>query len=304
MSGCQGRTPGASTAAGPSAVPSDSPAPTSSPAAPSVLPSAEARLVEVADADAFAWRMAVAPEGATALIGQSSGFFPTSRRSRIDQISRQADGTWGKAERVSFSSDASADLDPFFTADGARVWFSSIRPVDGEDRTDTDIWYVDRQPDGSFGQPINPGAPVNSTAEDLYPTVGPDGALYLGSDRGGSGFDLWRVPELPDGGWSEPEPLPAPVTTAAWEFNPVIAPDGRTLVFTSLSRTGGRGAGDLWYSSPDGDGWTEPQLLEVVNTSADEYHASFSPDGTTMYFIRGGRLYEIAVEALGLTPAS
>jgi hypothetical protein len=40
-----------------------------------------------------------------------------------------------------------------------------------------------------------------------------------------------------------------------------------------------------------------------VNTSGDEYHASFSPDGTTMYFIRGGALYEVATEAVGLTPA-
>lgn len=313
MTGCQGTTPGATPGAAspsPSAKPTDSPPiasapvpPTASPTAPPSSPASDVRVVEIAGADTFAWRMAVAPDGTTALVGQSSGFFPTSRQSRIDQIRLQADGTWGEAERVSFSSEETADLDPFFTADGSRVWFSSIRPVDGEDRTDTDIWYVDRAADGSFGEPVNAGPGVNSPGEDLYPSIGPDGSLYVGSDRGGGGFDIWRVPALPGGDWGEPEALPAPVTTAAWEFNPVIAPDGRTLVFTSLSRTGGLGAGDLWFSTPDGDGWTEPELLAAVNTSGDEYHASFSPDGATMYFVRGGDLFQVATEAVGLPPA-
>ncbi len=308
MSGCQGTNPGASSpveaSADRTAAPATATVPASSSPAPtsSVAPATEPRLVEIAGGDSFAWRMAVAPDGATALIGQSSGFFPTSRESRIDQVRLQADGTWGEAERVRFSSDASADLDPFFSPDGSRVWFSSIRAVDGEERTDTDIWYVERAPDGSFGEPVNPGPAVNSPAEDLYPSVGPDGTLYFGSDRGGSGFDIWRVPALPDGGWGAPEAMPEPITTAAWEFNPVIAPDGQSLVFTSLSRTGGLGAGDLWFSTPDGDAWSEPKLLKVVNSSADEYHASFSSDGSTMYFIRGGDLYEIATQAVGLPP--
>ncbi len=279
-----------------------SPAATTSPATSAEAP-ADAGVVELPGDDPFTWRMAVASDGETALVGRSSGFFPTSRQSRIDLIRLQPNGTWGENERASFSTESSADLDPFFTADGSRVWFSSIRPVDGQERTDTDIWYVDRAPDGSFGEPVNPGPAVNSPAEDLYPTVGPDGTLYFGSDRGGNGFDIWRVASLPDGGWGSPEPLPAPVTTDAWEFNPAIAPDGRTLVFTALNRAGGEGLGDLWFTTPAGEGWTDPKLLTAVNSARDEYHASFSPDGTTMFFVRDGTLHEVATDGLGLPPA-
>jgi len=240
--------------------------------------------------------------GETALIGQSSGFFPTSRGSRIDQIRLQPDGSWGEAERVSFSTQSTADLDPFFTSDGARVWFTSIRPVDGSDRTDTDLWYVDRLPDGTYGEPVNPGPPVNSPAEDLYPSIGPDGTLYFGSDRADNGFDIWRAAPLLNGDWGPAEPLPAPVTTTSWEFNPVIAPDGQTLVFTSLDREGGEGRGDLWFTTPDGAGWTEPELLKTVNSARDEYHASFSPDGSTMFFVRDGALHQIPTDATGLAP--
>ena len=153
--------------------------------------------------------MAVAPDGETALIGQSSGFFPTSRVSRIDQIRLQPDGSWGEAERVSFSTESTADLDPFFTSDGARVWFTSIRAVDGRDRADTDLWYVDRRPDGTYGEPVNPGPTVNSPAEDLYPSIGPDGTLYFASDRAGNGFDIWRVAPLADGEYGTAELLAA-----------------------------------------------------------------------------------------------
>ena len=260
--------------------------------------------VEIAAAQPFTWRIAVAPDGQSALIGQSSGFFPSTRESRIVQVRLQSDGSWGAAEPVPFSGEGSADLDPFYTTDGSRVWFSSIRPVDGEARTDTDLWYVDVAADGTFGEPVNPGPALNSPREDLYPTIGPDGALLFGSDRGGTGFDIWRATPKDDGTWGTPEPLPAPVTSTTWEFNPVIAPDGRTLVFTALNRAGGPGAGDLWFSTPDGDGWTEPRLLEAVNTSGDEYHASFSPDGTTLFFVRGGTLYEVPTDVLGLPSGS
>ncbi len=261
-------------------------------------------IVEIADVQQFTWRIAVAPDGQSALIGQSTGFFPSTRESRIVQVRLQSDGSWGAAEPVRFSGDGGADLDPFYAADGSRVWFSSIRPVDGDARTDTDLWYVDVAADGTFGEPVNPGSPVNSPQEDLYPTVGPDGALYFASDRGGNGFDIWRAVPNEDGTWGTPEALPAPVTSATWEFNPAIAPDGRTLVFTGLNREGGLGAGDLWFSTPEGDGWSAPKLLEAVNTSGDEYHASFSPDGTTLYFVRGGALYQVSTDALGLPAGS
>ena len=254
--------------------------------------------VELAGGDTFTWRMAVAPDGQTALVGQSSEFFPTSRQSRIDEIRRQSDGSWSQGTRVEFSTESSADLDPFFTADGSRVWFSSIRDIDGAERPDTDLWYVDRGPDGAYGDPVNAGPAINSPAEDLYPTIASDGTLYLGSDRGGDGFDIWSVTSLPQGGWAAPERLPAPVTSSAWEFNPALTSDSARLVFTALNRPGGPGLGDIWFTTTEGITWTEPELLSTVNSARDEYHASFSADGATMFFVRDGSLYQIATSAI------
>jgi Tol biopolymer transport system component len=104
-------------------------------------------------------------------------------------------------------------------------------------------------------------------------------------------------------------PLPGGGLQAAWEFNPEISVDGRTLVFTSL-RPGGYGLGDLYVShrTPgrrSADGWTPARNLgPLVNTAADEYHPTLTRDGRTLYFVRRGPLpgdfYRIATAGLGL----
>ena len=253
-----------------------------------------ARPVALADADGagYAWRFSVAPDGRTALMARSDGFFPQTRDSSIYELTRQPDGSWGEGTEVPFVDGSSSDIDPVHDASGSRVWFSSIRPVDGRPRTDVDVWYADRRPDGSWGQAVHvPQA--SSPGDDLYPSIDRDGSLLVGSDRSGSGFDIWRVPRLPSGGWAAAAPLPEPVTTTGWEFNPAVTPDGAALVFTARSRSGGAGEGDLFVARAQAGGWSDPVPVEAANTAADEYHPSFSPDGSTLYFVRRGTLHEV-----------
>ena len=267
-----------------------SPPPPSSPSASSSSSSEATGPVPVAlpEGDRYVWRFSVAPDGRTALLGRSAGFFPQTRQSTVVQVTRQDDGSWGEQQPVPWSDGSTADLDPVFTGDA--VLFSSIRGG----RADVQVWSVPRAADGTFGEPA-PLPGVDGSGDELYPTVGPDGALYVGSDSGGTGFDVVRYAPDGAGGWSSPAPLPAPVTLTSWEFNPVFTPDGAWLVFTALDREGGAGLGDLFASRFDGTSFAEPVPLTSVNSAADEYHPSFSPDGTTMYLVRGGELLEMPV---------
>lgn len=180
------------------------------------------------------------------------------------------------------------------------MWFSSIRAVDDVFRPDFEIWYVDRQADGSWSEPVHAAA-LSGPGDDLFPSIGPDAALYYSSDRDGAGFDIWSAAAGTEGTWELPTPLPAPVNTPLSEFNPVFSPDGSSLVFAAQNRAGGAGPGDDLFVSRAGSGtWAEPVGLAAVNTANDEYHPSFSPDGETLYFIRRGALLAIPVAATEL----
>lgn len=226
-------------------------------------------------------------DGDTAYFGRSQEFFPIARQSTI-MVTHRVDGAWTAATPAEFSG-THADLDPFITPDGRRLFFSSIRPVDGAERSDVDMWMAPRQRDGSWGAPRHLGDAVNSPYDELYPSVSADGTLYFASDRPGGlgGFDIYRSRPLSDGSYGPADNLGAPVNTAGWEFNPVVTPLGHLLLFTGLHREGGYGLGDQWVSVRSGDGWITPRNLgPMINTAADEYHLSFSPRYDRIYFVR------------------
>jgi len=125
------------------------------------------------------WRITFSPDGKTAYFASSDAFFPFTRRATI-YVSRFAGGRWSTPEVASFSGTHS-DIDPSFSPDGRRLYFSSIRPVDGVARADIDLWMVERTA-GGWGEPVHLGAQVNSPGSDeLYPSVSADGTLYFAS---------------------------------------------------------------------------------------------------------------------------
>jgi hypothetical protein len=233
------------------------------------------------------YRVTFTPDGSTAYFARGDAFFPVSRQATI-LVSHIRDGAWTQPTVAPFSGQY-PDLDPFVTPDGRRLFFSSIRPVDGQQRRDIDLWMVERRGDGSWSAPVNLGAGVNSDRDELYASVARDGTLFFASDRpgGSGGWEIYSATRTPTGAYTTAVNIGAPVNSTAWEFNPVITADGRTLIFTSLNRPGGKGLGDLYRSDRAQDGWTAPQLLDtLINTADDEYHASLSPSGTELYFVR------------------
>lgn len=233
------------------------------------------------------WRIVFTPDGSTAYFARSDAFFPISREATI-YTSDRVDGAWTAPTVASFSGTY-PDIDPFITPDGSRLYFSSIRPVDGEPQSDLDLWFVDWTGTG-WSTPTHAGA-VNSPSDELYASIAEDGTLYVASDRPGGigGFDIYRAAPLGDGQYEEAQNLGTPVNTTAWEFNPSVLKEGNTLVFTGLNYPGGAGFGDLYVTERTGMTWETPQSLgPLINTAADEYHPSFSPDERLLLFIRYG----------------
>ena len=258
------------------------------------------------------WRITFTRDGKTAYFAESAEFFPFTRKATI-YVSMYADGKWSAPVVAPFSGTYS-DIDPFISPDGQRLYFSSIRPVDGVVRGDIDLWMVERTSTG-WSAPIHLGPEVNSQADELYPSASADGTLYFATGptrpQPGGNFDIYSAVRNGDG-FAPRKPLGAGVNTAAsasdphlqaaWEFNPEISVDGRTLVFTSL-RPGGFGLGDLYVSDLENGVWTAATNLGPrVNTASDEYHPTLSRDQRSLYFVRRGpdkgNFYRISTGAI------
>ena len=184
------------------------------------------------------------------------------------------------AEGVPFRfAGPGVEADPFFTADGRRLYFISSRPdPPGKTADDLDIWYAERDRRGIWGAPVRLPAPVNSAGQEWFPRAGRDGSLTFGSDRpGGFGAtDIYSARQV-RGRW-EVRNLGGEVSTSAddYEFEP--SRDGRFAILMSdgrLFRIGRKGAG--W-------GGREPLL-----PGAEGFHVGplLSPSGRTLLFARG-----------------
>jgi len=200
-------------------------------------------------------------------------------------VTQHADGRWSAPKVASFSGKH-RDADPFITADGKQLYFISDRPVDGKSKEDMDIWVMDRAKDGTWGEPRNLGAPVNTSADEWFPNVAANGTLYFGSGRrGGHGkTDLYRAGRK-DGKFVEPENLGPGVNTDADEFEGSVAPDESFLVFMALGRPDSVGGGDLYISYRKDGKWTPGKNLGMkVNGRGLEISPYLSPDGKYFLF--------------------
>jgi hypothetical protein len=137
--------------------------------------------------------------------------------------------------------------------------------------------------DFAFGEPVNMGPIVNSSAWDGGPSVTADGLLlFFDSFRpGGVGRqDIWfTTRETTDDEWAEPVNLGRPVNSSADEWAPSISADGLSLYF---------GVGwHLWVTTRQArdDAWGTPvNLGSTINSSSWDIGPSISADGLSLFF--------------------
>lgn len=148
-----------------------------------------------------------------------------------------------------------------------------------------------------WSEPVNLGAPVNSSAGELNATFSPDElSVYFTSTRAGGegGDDIWVSHRacVDDCPWQTPMNLGPPVNSASVEGGPNLSVDGHLLFFFS-ARPGGQGGNDMYVSrraDPKDDfGWGPAvNLGPEVNTSANEagphYQQSAENGVANLYF--------------------
>lgn len=183
---------------------------------------------------------------------------------------------------------------PSITADGETLIFTRQQRLDNASSSQSqEDFYISYYYDNKWQKAVNAGYPLNTRQNEGAQSLSSDGSYmyFTACDRqGGMGSCDIYYSAMYDGKWSEPANLRGPVNTSAWESQPSISADGRTLFFCS-SRPGGFGGKDIWLSRiNDKKIWSKPMNLgKSINTEGDEMSPFIHFDGKTLYFASDGR---------------
>ncbi len=202
----------------------------------------------------------------------------------IFRIERK-NGDWQKPEIASFSG-THHDLEPFLSPDNLRLYFVSNRLVyDTSTTKNYDIWYVERPSlKKPWSNPVNMGAPVNTSYDEFYPSVARNGNIYFTSVRPGRGDkDDIYVSYFTDNGYADPVLLSDAINTDGYEYNAYIAADESYILFGGYNRQDGLGSGDIYLSKNINGTWKKAiNLGEKVNSKWMDYCPFILHD--TLYF--------------------
>jgi hypothetical protein len=203
---------------------------------------------------------------------------------------RDAAGRWSEPEVAPFAANPDwHDLEPHISPDGARFFFMSDRPESGEGETgDSNLWVMERN-GADWSAPRMMDAPVNTEADEYFPSSTRDGTLYFTREdaetRTGA---IFRARLLEDGKYGQPERLGDAVNSTPNVFNATVDPDGRWLIVPTFGREDSFGRTDYYVCFSNGaDGWEGPYNLgDAVNSAGGlEYSAALSPDGRHLFFM-------------------
>ncbi|HSQ79021.1 MAG TPA: ankyrin repeat domain-containing protein, partial [Candidatus Bathyarchaeia archaeon] len=174
----------------------------------------------------------------------------------------RVDGRWTPPALAPFSGPDDGDV-PFFSQDGRRVYFISARALPGASEGGKEcIWYADRTPSG-WSEPRPLDRTVNEHAMHWSFSLDRSGNLYFGGRGPDSrGMNDIYMARYVDGKYEKPINLGDPISTAAEETTPFVAPDGSYLIFSRNY--------DLWVSFRAKDGsWGAPVSLgPEINSEA------------------------------------
>jgi len=152
------------------------------------------------------------------------------------------------------------------STDGNLLYFVSDMPGG---QGGTDIWYSERQADGTWGTPVNAGANINSAGDELFPGIGPDGTLYYSSDGlpGMGGLDIFQSTGK-KAQWSRPENLKYPVNSASDDFAYLVYEEDEAGFrgFLASDRKGGKGGDDIYSFA-----FEKPKIIIILKgTTSDK----------------------------------
>lgn len=160
-------------------------------------------------------------------------------RLKIFSANASGDGdsvSWVNLKELPFNNDDYSCGHPTLTQDGKTLYFSSDMPGG---YGSLDLYRVEMDSSGNFGEPKNLGKDINTPGEESFPYIHPDGTLYFSSDsrNGLGGLDVFYS-KNEDTSWTVPVNMNYPINTNFDDFGLIM----------NLEKNGG-----YFSSNRDGD---------------------------------------------------
>jgi Tol biopolymer transport system component len=186
-------------------------------------------------------------------------------------VSHRHGDSWSAPEVASFSGQWH-DSEPAFAPDGKRLYFVSNRPVRagdvpvtanmlGQTLPGTNLWYVQQEAGGRWGEPVHVDGALNEGAMLYNPSIAANGDIYFSAHRPDSG-QLYQVYVVHStaAGYSAPQRVDLGDISHN-RMDPCVDPQGRFLLFAG-NEGDSLGSADIYIAFRKADGnWSKPEHL-------------------------------------------
>jgi hypothetical protein len=227
----------------------------------------------------FVFKPSFTPDGKTVFFSKATTNFGYIA---IFFSTRKGD-EWSEPRAVNFTG-VYRDADPFISADGKYLYFTSDRPVNGKSFKDFDFHCFYVELNGSFviSKPVLLDLPETGNMKPAYFSFANNRNVYFFSIDGAGHGGIF-MSEFKNGKYQPPVGLPFN-DVKFFDFDPMVARDESFIIFTSKGRKG-FGGDDLWISFKKSGTWTEPvNMGSKINGKGNEAAPSLSRDKKTLYF--------------------
>ncbi|MCO6501379.1 MAG: OmpA family protein [Vicingus serpentipes] len=151
------------------------------------------------------------------------------------------DGAWTKLESIgsNINTPTTWEAQPSISSDNKTLYYTRVMDPFGGDM---DIYKSERQPDGSWGDPINLGTPINTPGDEKSPFMHSDSyTLYFSSNGhiGLGGYDIfYSKMDGKTNTFQKPVNIGYPINTKKDEHGFIVSKDGDKAYYGSQEGKG------------------------------------------------------------------
>ncbi len=179
----------------------------------------------------------------------------------------KVDSSWTKPEKLEFNNVNYSIEHPSLSADGKKLYFASNMPGG---QGDFDIYYVDVNLDGTYGNPVNAGPDINTPHREQFPFISKEGHLFF-SSNGHLGLGMMDifVSEFKNEKLTTPINLGAPINSSYDDFSMAYYNETDGFFASNRKKVGD----DIYAFSQIGDIFPKEYVarFEVRDFATDDY---------------------------------